>query len=209
MGMVMAFAKLARRAWRFAINIPAERRGLGPLILLNFFGSLYGFNWYREQLSTNAVKYWPVIPDSPLSCLLFSFVLMLIYFRKRFWPLEGVAYISMMKYGFWTVFVFAQCWVVRRVADPEEIFLFASHFGMAVEALLFSRFYSPGRGAIVACGLWSVFNDYMDYVRGFHPYLPMMEFYESVRTVSILSTYAVIGFLLFWGRDRSREALRA
>ncbi|MGE5483770.1 MAG: DUF1405 domain-containing protein [Ignavibacteriales bacterium] len=195
--------------WSFMMNIPVDRRWLPPLIVVNFFGSLYGFNWYREQLSTTPVKYWPIVPDSPLSCLLFSFVLMLIYARKRFWPLEGIAYISMMKYGFWTVFVFAQCWVVRRAAYPEEMFLFASHFCMAVEAILFSRYHSPDRGAILACGVWSVFNDYMDYFRGFHPYLPMPEFYGSVRLVSIVSTYVVTGWLVFWGRNRWKEVSRA
>lgn len=202
-------ASLARRAWSLATSVAVDRRWLAPLILVNFFGSLYGFNWYKEQLAAAPLKYWPVIPDSPLSCLLFSFVLMLIYARKRFWPLEGVAYLSMMKYGFWTVFVFAQCWVARGAAYPEEMFLFASHLGMAVEAILFSRYHSPGRAAIIACGLWSVFNDYMDYWRGFHPYLPMMEFYPSVRLVSIASTYLVAVWLVFWGRNSPGEAFRA
>jgi uncharacterized membrane protein YpjA len=193
------------KAWKWLAGIPRDRRWLVPLILVNFFGSLYGFEWYAAQLAATPVRYWPVVPDSPLSCLLFSFVLMLIYARKRFWPLEGVAYISMMKYGFWTVFVFSQCWVARRAAFPEEMFLFASHFAMAVESLIFSRYYSPGPRAIVACGLWSLFNDYMDYWRGHHPTLPMMEFYSSVRLVSILSTFAVVAWLAYWGKDRREE----
>ncbi|NPV69049.1 MAG: DUF1405 domain-containing protein [Firmicutes bacterium] len=192
-------------AWDFLMSVPRDRRWLTLLIPVNLLGSLYGFNWYKEQLAGTALRYWPVVPDSPLSCLLFSFVLILIYARKRFRPLEGVAYISMLKYGFWTMFVFAQAWIARKAAFPEEMFLFASHFGMAIEAVLFSRYFSPGRPAILACGLWSVFNDYMDYFRGFHPTLPMMEFYQSVRVVSMASTYIVILGLILWGRDRSTE----
>jgi uncharacterized membrane protein YpjA len=111
----------------------------------------------------------------------------------------------MIKYGFWTMFVFAQAWIARRAAYPEEMFLFASHLAMAVEAIMYSRYYSPGRPAIVGCGLWSVFNDYMDYFRGFHPTLPMMEFYQSVRAVSLASTYIVVLGLLFWARDQAGE----
>ena len=166
---------------------------------------LDGFNWYREQLASTPIRYWPVVPDSPLSCLLFSFVLILIYARRRFRLLEGIAYISMIKYGFWTMSVFAQAWIARRAAYPEEMFLFASHFAMALEAIIYSRYYSPGRPAIVGCGLWSVFIDYMDYFRGFHPTLPMMEFHQSVRAVSLASTYIVVLGLLFWARDQAGE----
>ena len=190
-----------KRLWRIFTRIPLDERWLYLLIPLNILGAIYGFNWYRDQLASTPLKYWPVVPDSPLSTLLFGLVLLGIRLGRRNRLLEGVAYISMVKYGLWTMFVFAQCWWARRAAFPEEAFLFASHLGMAVEAVLYARYYFPGRRAIITASLWTFFNDYMDYVRGFHPYLPMMEFYPTVRLVSVLTSVAVIAGLLVWGRE--------
>lgn len=192
---------------RLAEAIPRSRLWLKILIMINLLGSLYGFNWYYHQLRSTPIKFWPVVPDSPLSTLLFSFLLIVFYFGRRSPLLEGIAYLSMIKYGLWTVVVFIQYWVVRQQFDFESIHLSLSHLGMAIEAIIFMRVFSPSIAYAVVGVLWLLFNDYMDYVRGFHPNLPAPELETLVGwTALALTSVAAASFFVF--RNRLRSGLR-
>lgn len=185
--------------------IPESRPWVRGLLVINLLGSLYGFNWYAVQLGETPLRFWPVVPDSPLSTLLFSFVLLVILAGRR-WPLlEGIAYLSMLKYGLWTVAVFSQYWLVHRQADFESIHLSLSHLGMAVEAAIFLRVYSPPLVWGALGFLWLLFNDYMDYGQGFHPRLPDPGLGGSVALMAVsLSFLAMVVFLTV--RNRAPDA---
>jgi len=189
-------ARLSWLRWKsWMLGIPGDRRWIAVLIAVNLSGSLYGFNWYREQLRATPLRYWPVVPDSPLSTLLFSLFLIAVYFGRRYPWLEALSELAMIKYGLWTPLVIGQHWWVHRVVDFEDVHLFLSHLAMAVEATLFLRFYRPGPvlglpglvWGLPALG-WLLFNDYMDYFRGFHPALPAPELIEVVKVFSLVIT---------------------
>lgn len=206
--------------WKsWLLGMPGDRRWIAALIAINLSGSLYGFNWYREQLRSTPLLYWPVVPDSPLSTLLFSLFLVAVYFGRRYPYLEALSGLAMIKYGLWTPVVIGQHWWVHRMADFEDVHLFLSHLAMAMEAMLFLHFYRPGlcrpgptrnlKGLVwglPAVG-WLLFNDYMDYFRGFHPALPAPELVETVKVVSMaitgLSASLYVAFL--WISREIRE----
>ena len=48
----------------------------------------------------------------------------------------------------------------------------ASHLGMALEAILYSRFYTYHRQHLMLVGGWTLINDGVDYLLDLHPWLP-------------------------------------
>lgn len=181
-----------RRLLEWIWRVPENPKIVSVLVWVNLLGAVYGFDWYRIQLSQTRLAYWPVVPDSPLSTLLFGIMLAMLSRGRRPEALMGLSYVSMAKYGVWTVIVFLQAWATRGYAYWEEVFLSGSHFAMALEAALFYRVFTPKARYLLIAGAWSLFNDYMDYVHGFHPYLPFNEHLPSIRLYTPALTVLVV-----------------
>ena len=50
--------------------------------------------------------------------------------------------------------------------------LIVSHTGMAVEAVLFARFFTYGRIGLLLVSIWTIANDIVDYTWNVFPWLP-------------------------------------
>lgn len=196
-------------AWiAWILDLPNNRRLLPILAAANLIGAVYGFLWYAYQLSISPRYLWPVIPDSPLAALSFGLFLTTLYFRRRVPLLEAYAYLSMIKYGLWTVLVLSQDMILSGVATFEELHLTTSHFIMAVQSLIFMRRLHPGLAAGLAAGVWFVFNDYMDYVHGTHPFLPNPDQIGYVRTIAVFTSLTAASFFIyFWRQHRAAGLL--
>ncbi len=171
---------MRRRRLPWLWDIPRSPRWILALAAVNLGGTVYGFWWYREQLAATAPPYWPVVPDSPTATLLFGLFLLSIYpgagrreGRRSSPLLWAAACCSSFKYGLWTPLVMAHFWVTTGLVTFESVHLTLSHLGMALEAVIFARYYRAGWRHVFAVTAWLLFNDYMDYVRGFHPTLPV------------------------------------
>ncbi len=190
----------------FFRTIAKGRRWWHILLWINFFGSLYGFWWYRGQLVKTPVKYWLFVPDSPGSTLLFSLFLLALLggaggvtvadangrSELRGWLglLGAVAFVSNMKYGLWTAIVLPQAGIVTGFWTFDHIHLSLSHSGMWVQGLLYARYFRPGLpAALAACG-WMYLQDYLDYwLLMTHPTLPEPALFGSVKWIAVgLST---------------------
>lgn len=156
-------AELRYRPWRSSL--------LWPIILINMAGSVYGFYWYRAQLAETPRYLWPVVPDSPLSTTLFALGLLLALAGRRPGLLVAVACATTIKYGLWAVGVITHYWALGGQVALTEVMLWLSHLGMALEGYVFLRKTPLPARAVTGALLWMVFNDYMDYFRGLHPYL--------------------------------------
>ena len=80
--------------------------------------------------------------------------------------------ITSFKYGIWAV---AMIWTGAWQGVPvgwDGWMLTGSHLAMAVEALLFVRWYRYRLTAIIIVAIWTFWNDFMDYERGIFPRLP-------------------------------------
>lgn len=170
---------MPRPLFRWLWDIPRSPRWIRALAAVNLGGTAYGFWWYREQLAATPPWYWPVVPDSPTATLLIGLFLLSILPGAR-WRggrprplLWAAACLSSLKYGLWTPLVMAHFWFTTGTATFESVHLTLSHLGMALEAVIFLRWYRPPWPHVAAAGAWLLFNDYMDYVRGFHPFLPV------------------------------------
>lgn len=53
-----------------------------------------------------------------------------------------------------------------------DYMLMFSHAGMAVESLLYAKHYTIRFQHILLVGIWTIWNDWMDYMLDIHPWLP-------------------------------------
>nr|WP_255639913.1 DUF1405 domain-containing protein [Pseudalkalibacillus hwajinpoensis] len=157
------------------------------LLLINIPGTIYGYYWYGWQLADTDPIFLLFVPDSPTASLFFCFVLLAFLFKKN-WPLmEGLAAVTLFKYGIWAVVMNALVMIETGQLSPIAIMLILSHLGMAIEGLLFTPFYKIKRWHLVAVAIWTLHNDVIDYVFGQMP------------RYSILSEYtSLIGYFTFW-----------
>ncbi len=81
----------------------ANRQMLALLLLINIFGTAYGYYWYGSQLENTPAIFLAFVPDSPTASLFFVFVLLGFLLRRNFGLMEALAIITLFKYGIWAV----------------------------------------------------------------------------------------------------------
>jgi uncharacterized membrane protein YpjA len=178
---------------------------LWTLFIINLLGTIYGFYWYHYQLEATKWNYLIFVPDSPSASLFFTGVLFLFLVKKKSPLLEALAAITLFKYGIWAVSMI----IWGAVLDPvgffpsltwEHYMLMISHFGMAVQALLYAPFFVYRYKDILIVSVWTLLNDALDYGLDIHPWLsPEVETYHSLVGwfTLLLSFTSIILFSLF------------
>ncbi len=152
------------------------------LIVINFLGTIYGFYWYKNQLLQTPTEWLIFVPDSPTSSMFFTIFLILYYFNKKSPFIEAMGSITAFKYGIWAVVMilwgaWAEVPSITKIIMVEtiswtDVMLMLSHLGMAVQAILFFHKYHYGFFAILFVGTWTLLNDFYDYTKDIHPWLP-------------------------------------
>lgn len=161
-------------------------------LVVNILGTLYGYYYYRLQLTENPPHLWIFITDSPNSTFFFIFALSLILIGKKNNFLSFFASSNLIKYGFWTCFIL---WFHSGYFFSSMCMLYAgifiAHTLMVVEAIPLA--YTVKRlsfSHFVALG-WLLINDYSDYVIGTHPYIPE----EGLEVVALVTVFlSIISF---------------
>lgn len=188
---------------------------LWSLFITNLLGTIYGYEWYWNQILYTLKHYpkWLVlyVPDSPTASLFFTLsllYLLLDQIRVRYGMerkdtvfrnlIEALAVITSVKYGIWAVSMIVAGWLQGDTMVWQQWMLIVSHLGMAVEALLFARFFRIVVPLIGIAALWTLSNDYFDYHVGINPWLPQQleddlsiieKFTIGLSFLSILSAY--------------------
>ncbi|WNB93741.1 DUF1405 domain-containing protein [Bacillus sp. NEB1478] len=171
--------------WFFTIL--KEKWFLSTLLLVNILGTIYGYYWYGYQLEQTPWYFLPFVPDSPTACLFFVFVLIGFLTKKQSGLFEALAAGSLFKYGIWAVGMNLGGALVGTPLDATNYMLIFSHFGMALQGILYARYYKIKEWHVGMAALWLVHNEIIDYVYGMMP------------TYSVLAPYGhLIGYLTFW-----------
>ncbi|MGG3801041.1 DUF1405 domain-containing protein [Metabacillus fastidiosus] len=165
--------------------------GVRPILILlfiiNFFGTLYGYYWYKSQLVETPPEFLIFVPDSPTASLFFVIVLGAFIFRKNLPLFEALAIVTLFKYGIWAVVMNLLTLNVMGSLDPQAYMLIASHLGMAIQGILYAPYYRFNIWHLVIAAIWTLHNDVIDYL------FNMMPQYR------ILSDYMnEIGYFTFW-----------
>jgi uncharacterized membrane protein YpjA len=168
-------------------SILTKKWFLSVLLLVNILGTIYGYYWYNIQLERTPWYFLPFVPDSPTACLFFVIVLYGFLKKKQWGLFEALAAGSLFKYGIWAVGMNLGGAFVGTPLDATNYMLIFSHFGMALQGLLYAPYYKIKNWHICVTALWLIHNEIIDYVFGMMP------------TYSVLAQYEnIIGYLTFW-----------
>ncbi|MGG4500163.1 DUF1405 domain-containing protein [Paenibacillus polymyxa] len=200
-----------------------SRPFLWLLFWCNLVGTVYGYIWYGGQLeyTLNYHPAWQIVfvPDSPTASLFFTISIVFLLYPPHFKSLkvirqimEALAIVTSVKYGIWASAIIL--WGVAQGGPMvwQDWMLIASHTAMAVEALLFVRFFSCKWIALCLAALWTLLNDTMDYTYGIYPYLPrtLTDDVTQVRTFTYMLTLVsiVAAWLAILARNRKVSSFR-
>ncbi len=189
-----------------------NRYFLWLLFICNLVGTVYGYVWYGAQLRYTWEEYpgWLLVfvPDSPTASLFFcAALLFLLYPPQRLLGralravLEALAVVTSVKYGVWASAIIFAGAAQGGMIQPTDWMLVASHTIMAVEVLLYVRFFTFGAVALALAAGWTFLNDTMDYTYGIFPWLPatLHDHVPAVRNFTFLLT---LGSVLLGGLFR-------
>lgn len=164
-----------------------DKRFLFGLFIINFLGTMYGYYWYRFQLTVTPDIFLIFVPDSPTASLFFTIFLLFFLFHKNVPYVEALAIITLFKYGVWAVTMNLFTLYVDGSLSWQGYMLMFSHGAMAFQGLLYAPFYTIKLRHIVFAAIWTLHNDVIDYV------FDMMPMYSS------LTAYMdEIGYFTFW-----------
>ncbi|WP_179151897.1 DUF1405 domain-containing protein [Oceanobacillus senegalensis] len=164
-----------------------DKRFLILLFVINLLGTIYGYIWYESQLSVTPGIFLIFVPDSPTASLFFTIFLLFFIFGKHVPYIEALAITSLFKYGIWAVVMNVLTLQIQGSIGWQGYMLMASHFGMALQALLYAPYYKIKFRHVAVAAIWVLHNDIIDYVFGMMP------------TYSLLINYInEIGYFTFW-----------
>ncbi|MDQ0225122.1 hypothetical protein CHH83_14640 [Bacillus sp. 7586-K] len=165
--------------------------GNKPMLLLvfviNFFGTLYGYFWYKDQLAVTPPQFLLFVPDSPTASLFFTIVIVAFLFRKNLPTIEALAIVTLFKYGIWAVIMNLLVLMINGHLVWQGYMLIASHFAMAVQGILYAPYYRFKLKHLLIAAVWTLHNDVIDYVFGMMPRYGTLNDYMSQ-----------IGYFTFW-----------
>lgn len=199
-----ACVAILHRAKLLLLDNPFEKWFLLSLVFINLAGSLYGYYWYREQLASTPLIWWPFIPDSPLATTLFGLALLLSSWEREDSLLQIIAAAAVIKYGLWAMIIISDFWLAGNPITAVETGLWLSHLGMVIEGCIFLRHWSVYLRDLFPALLWLGLNDFVDYGLGKHPYL----FAPGQERLALFTAVFLSLFLSFWYLARTKLGIR-
>ena len=172
---------------KWMYSVLSNRQILFTLLVVNIFGTIYGYIWYGYQLKETPGIFIPFVPDSPTASLFFVFVLLAFLFKKNCGLMEALAIITLFKYGVWAVIMNILTLTTTGHLSWSGYMLIASHLGMAIQGLLYSPFYRIKLWHLIFAAIWTIHNEIIDYV------FDMMPNYGN-----LVEYMSYIGYFTFW-----------
>ena len=157
------------------------------LLIVNIFGTVYGYIWYGWQLEITEPIFLIFVPDSPTASLFFSLALFGWLVGRNFKLMEALALVTLVKYGLWAVVM--NIWTQFETGPIGFVgwMLVVSHFAMAMQAILYIPKYKFNWIHLMIVAIWTLHNDVIDYVFG------QMPIYRSLSEHTL-----AIGYFTFW-----------
>lgn len=165
---------------------------LRVLLIINLFGSFYGFYWYRQQLKITPGVLKLFVPDSPTASALFTIALFFLIIKKHKPFITLMACAWLIKYGLWAFILNTHFLLIGGNYNFTNFHLSISHLGMAIEGFLFLTDIPLRKDSIMFLLILMLVNDFLDYGIGIHPWL----FSQSQWDIAL---FAAIMLTLFIG----------
>jgi uncharacterized membrane protein YpjA len=161
------------------------------LFFINLIGSVYGFYWYRQQVSETPGILKVFVPDSPTASLLFTLALLMIIIKKPKPFMTLVACGWLIKYGLWAVIINTHFLLMGGDYTFTNFHLTLSHLGMAAEGFLFLNKSEFNINHILTLTALMLISDVVDYSLGIHPWL----FAQSQWNIAVVSIILLTIFI--------------
>ncbi|MFT9847592.1 DUF1405 domain-containing protein [Aneurinibacillus sp. REN35] len=197
-------------AWNWFIASLRAPWFLWTMIIINGLGSAYGFIWYAYQLEMTSPAFLRIfVPDSPTASTLFTLVLIAFLVGRSIPGLEAFAAVTNFKYGVWAVAAIIGGAAMGDQLNWQHYMLMISHGGMALESLLYARFYTLRLRHILYVAAWTLMNDVLDYTLDIHPWLANeLEPYDHIVGIltaglSVFSLVLIYMLTRFYQRRRN------
>ncbi|KGE17796.1 DUF1405 domain-containing protein [Paenibacillus wynnii] len=202
---------------KWSEKILINRWFLWLLFTVNFLGTIYGYIWYGNQLEYTAANYplWllPLVPDSPTASLFFTIALLFLLYPPKSIAvttlrglIEALAVITSIKYGIWAVSMIVAGGYQGDVISWKDWMLMISHTGMAIEVLLYARFFFYRKMLPLAL-FWTLFNDTVDYSYGVYPWLPRVLEDDVVKVQTFTYVLTLFSAVVAWLPKGRKQAL--
>lgn len=165
----------------------SNRSFMWALFIINLLGTIYGYIWYGPQLDRTEPIFLPFVPDSPTASLFFTVALFGLLIGKQWGLVQALAVMTLFKYGIWAVVMNILTLIVTGDLSWLGWMLVASHFGMALQGLLYAPFFRVKPVHLIIAALWTVHNEIIDYVFMQYPVYSQLHLYIQE-----------IGYFTFW-----------
>ena len=171
-------------------------------LLLNILGVVIGLYYYGDQMSATAPLLLVFVPDCPLYVLFALFILLGLINRDDF---SFLVAIGMVKYGIWTLSVFAYFW--QAYFTPAALFVtlifILGHSGMATEGIALIPKKKVNLLVLLFVLGWFLLSDYVDYFVGTMP--PAVYQVRNFFTVYTIALTLLVTFAVYFYGDKLRE----
>ncbi|WP_186077511.1 DUF1405 domain-containing protein [Phocicoccus pinnipedialis] len=175
------------------------------LLVANFLGTIYGYYWYKGQLSNTPWYFWPFVPDSPTATLFLCVLIVLILIKKHSGLIDALTFTTLIKYGVWAVIMNFLYFIEIGYVTNVGLMLICSHSLMAVQALLFVPHMHIKMRDLFITAIWLFHNDVIDYVYMQYPkYGSLDRFAEHIGYCSFWLTVIVLVLLFILVSPRER-----
>src|SRR5699024_4314562 len=137
------------------------------LLVVNLFGTVYGYIWYESQLTITPIYFMLFVPDSPTATLFFTvWILFYLFITRTLYLFDtSTSYIvvlaltSLLKYCLCAVVMNVLTLIVEGTLSWQGYMLIASHGAMALQGLLYIPFYKFSLKHLTVAGIILLHND--------------------------------------------------
>lgn len=174
---------------------PYFRPFLWLVLIFEVLGSIYGYYWYKDQLSQTPWYLWLFTWDCPFYATLFS-IWLFSYLRNSTLHknnlFTAITWTGLIKYGIWTVIVVQDSYYWGSPVTIDSLGLQISHVVLFIQGLiLLSKVQFKNIGIVTT---WMLINDYMDYIVGTYPWM-LQEQIRMAMWLAIALTVIQYGFM--------------
>ncbi|MWV40770.1 DUF1405 domain-containing protein [Natrialba sp. INN-245] len=160
---------------RYLAPVPKPIEDLGLrfawlVVAINLAGTVFGFWYYAGQFAETPALMWPWVPDSPMATLLIALAIAAWKLGYDLPWLTALAFFGNVILGLWTPYTllaFADSYGYLHPLMYQ--FLFWSHLGMVVQALVLHRITDFSVGGVAVAVIWYTSNLIVDY------FVPVLE----------------------------------
>ncbi|MEY7848687.1 DUF1405 domain-containing protein [Natrarchaeobius sp. A-rgal3] len=170
---------------RYLAPVPKPIEDLGLrfawlVVAVNLAGTVFGFWYYAGQFAETPALMWPWVPDSPIATLLIALAIAAWKLGYDLPWLTALAFFGNIILGLWTPYtllVFSDSYGYLHPLMYQ--FLFWSHLGMVVQALVLHRITDFSVSGVAIAVVWYTSNLIVDY------FVPILEGPHGVHHTTI------------------------